>query len=952
MRKSRLIYAATLGLSLAISSSVSLPVDAQEDALNRARAAVALAKYEVAEKELATVKADTVEKLYLQTRVELWTGRYAEAAKTAAKASRLGAAAEVMIAPWRAEALARQGKQDDAIKVLRSVENEAKAHRARLLLGELLIRTGRRVEADVPLRAILSSWQADEIKDDDAEGLSIAGRAAFLLRMPKNANNLFNKAEKAGGAKRVETLLWRAELYLDKYDPGHAGEVVRDAAKLAGDDPRVQVARAQVKLEQTMDFAAAEEHVNRALAVDPKLASAFFVRAGLALRTMDIEGAMKAVDAGLAVNPTDLELLSMKAATRFLAEDMGGFGALEAEVLKLNPEFSRFYSIVGDYAEWEHRYDDIVELMRKAVAIDPGDSKAFAQLGINLIRAGDDTAGLEELRKAWGQDKFNVRVFNTLNLYEKTIADDYVTVDGTKFRIRYQKEEKPILERYVPKMLDAAWGSMVKRYGFTPKVPVGIELYADSQSFSIRTSGLPNVGIQGVCFGQTLAALSPSAGSFNWGMVLWHELAHVFHIQMSKNRVPRWFTEGLAEYETIIVRDEWRREEHLALYFGLRDGKIPKVASFNRAFTHVDSAQDVVMAYFAASQISVFLADEFGFDKVVQHLPGWASGNTTPDVVQQSLGITAEELDRRYRAWLKKSLARYEKQFVPDLSPPPSVEEAREALAKDPKSSNKKVKLALALLAAGESSEAAATLKLTLRENPKEPLALYVQLKLALGEKKLDEAEKLVKQLIDNGDDGYSVRMKAADIAEARDDRKRMKEQLYKAHQLDPIQAEPLGALYDLANKAKDEQGQLWALRKLSQLEQHDRRVWSRLLELLVKGGHWDEAVKAGESAIYIDVANPRIHWLYARALARTGRQVSAIFELNSALVTQPEPKFAAKIYRKMAEGYKKLGKADYAAQAEKYAAHMASLAPAEKASARTRPRRSDTRVSGVAQAE
>jgi tetratricopeptide (TPR) repeat protein len=931
MGLSRLIRTAALALSLA-AASFSAPVSAQDQGLKRARTALALGKYDVAEKELAKVQGGTAEKLYLQTRVELWTGRYVEAAKTAAKAAQHGIAAKVKLAPWHAEALARQGKQAAAIKVLRAVESEAGAHRARMKLGELLIRSGKRVEADVPLRAILSAWQRDEIKDDDAEGLSIAGRAASLLRMPKNANNLFNKAEKAGASKRVETLLWRAELYLDKYDPGHAGAVVRDAMKLAADDPRVQVARAKVKLAQTMDFALAEEHVNRALAVDGKLSEAYFVRAGLALRTMDIEAAMKAVDAGLAVNANDLELLSMKAAARFLAEDNAGFDALEKQVLALNPKYSSFYSIVGEYAEWEHRYDDIVKMMRKAVAVDPGDSKALAQLGVNLIRAGDDKAGLVELNNAWGQDKFNVRVFNTLNLYEKTIANDYVTVDGTTFRIRYHKEEKAILERYVPKMLDAAWGSMVKRYGFKPKVPVGIELYADSQSFSIRTSGLPNIGIQGVCFGQTLAALSPGAGSFNWGMVLWHELAHVFHIQLSKNRVPRWFTEGLAEYETIIVRDEWRREEHRALFFGLRDGKIPKVASFNRAFTHVDSSRDVVMAYFAASQISVFLAEEFGFDKVVSHLPGWASGKSTPEVVQQSLGILAGELDRRYRAWLKKRLARYDKQFVPDLNPPKSVEAAREAVAKDPKNTRKKVKLALALFAAGKTPEAVATLKLSLRENPKEPLGLYVKLRLALGKKELDEADKIIKQLLSGGGDGYAVRMKAADLAELRDDMKKMKKHLFKAHTFDPVQAEPLGALYDLASKGKDEQGQLWALRKLAQLEQHDRRVWGRLLELLVKRGHWDEAVKVGESAIYIDVANAELHWLYARALARSGRHVSAIYELNSALVTKPSPEFAAKIYKKMAEGYRKLGKKDYATKAEEFAAHMAALAPTKRA--------------------
>lgn len=911
---------------IAFSVALPMPVGAQDAGLKRARTALALGKYDVAQQELDKVAGSSPEKLYLKTRLELWTGRYADAAKTAIKAAAAGTEAKVEIAPFHAEALARQGKYAQAIKVLRSVESEPQAHRARMLLGELLIRSGERGKADVPLREILAAWQRDEIENDDAEGLSIAGRAAFLLRMPKNANNLFNLAEKAGASKRVETLLWRAELYLDKYDPGHAGEVVRDAMKLASGDPRVQVARAEVKLAQTMDFAAAEEHVKAALAVDGKLAEAFYVQAGLALRTMDIDAAMRAVEKGLAVNPENLELLSMKAAVRFLAEDQAGFEALEKQVLKINPSYSRFYSIVGDYAEWEHRYDDIIKMMRKATQVDPGDAKAYAQLGLNLIRAGDDKAGLAELRRAWAQDKFNVRVFNTLNLYEKTIAKDYVTVDGTNFRIRYHKEERPILERYVPKMLDQAWGSMVKRYGFTPKLPVGIELYADSQSFSIRTSGLPNIGIQGVCFGQTLAALSPGAGSFNWGMILWHELAHVFHIQMSKNRVPRWFTEGLAEYETIIVRDEWRREEHRALFFGLRDGKIPKVASFNRAFTHVDSPRDVVMAYFAASQISVFLAEEFGFDKVVSHLPGWAAGKTTPEVVQQALGISADELDARYRKWLAKRLSRYNEQFVPDMTPPRSVDEARDAVAKAPKDTRKKVKLALALLATGKRDEALATLTLALRENPKEPLALYTKLHLAINGKKLDEADAIIKKLIANGGDGYSVRMRAADVAEARKNKKTMKKQLFKAHAFDPVQAEPLGALYDLANEQKDEQGQLWALRKLSQLEQHDRRVWQRLLALLVKRGKWDEAVKVGESAIYVDVANPELHFLYARALARTGRHISAIYELNSALVTKPKPEFASRIYAKMAEGYAKLGNDAYAKKAEEFSKYMKSL--------------------------
>ena len=63
-----------------------------------------------------------------------------------------------------------------------------------------------------------------------------------------------------------------------------------------------------------------------------------------------------------------------------------------------------------------------------------------------------------------------------------------------------------------------------------------------------------------------IAAMSPAAATFNWGNVLWHELGHVFAIQLSKNHVPRWFTEGLSEYETIVRRPEWQREEDPALF--------------------------------------------------------------------------------------------------------------------------------------------------------------------------------------------------------------------------------------------------------------------------------------------------------------------------------------------------------------------------------------------------
>jgi tetratricopeptide (TPR) repeat protein len=895
------------------------------DALASATAAFERGEFAAAERLLATIKSgpELAQAKLAQARIELRTGRYDKAVETARAASGLGKDAKIAAAPIRAEALAAQGRISEAIAVVREVESEETAHRARVVLGELLIRTGKRGEANAPLRALFEAYKDDKIKSNDAEGLTLVARAAHLLRSYKNANKIYNEAEKAGGNKRVETLLYRADLFLEKYDPGHAGQVVTEAAKIAPKDPLVHVALARVKLENAMDFAAAESEIRQALEINPNLSSAYFVRAGLALRDLDIAAADAAVNRGLSTNPSDLDLLSMKAAVRYLADDPAGFEAMKKRVFGINPEYSTLYQVVGEYAEWEHRYEDIVRMMREAVQLDPGDAKAYATLGLNLIRSGDDKAGLEALRKAWDKDPFNVRVYNTLNFYEKEVENDYVTLQGQRFILRYHKEEKDILERYVPRMLEEAWGSMVKRYGFTPKQPVSIELYADPQHFSIRTSGLPNVGIQGVCFGQTLAALSPSAGEFNWGNVLWHELGHVFAIQQSKNHVPRWFTEGLSEYETIIRRPEWQREEDPALFAAWKGGRIPAVGSFNRAFTHVDSVEDVTMAYFAASQIVVFMAKEFGFPKVVSMLPRWAAGERTPEVVKGSLGITTEELDRRFKGWLEPRLSRYTKQFVPDLHAPP-LDDARKAALADPKNGKKLVELALALLEDGQEPEAEATLAEALRVDPKQPDAHYFKLLKAFRAKDAKEAGRLITKMIADGNDGYALRMKEADLAEVQKDLVKMKASLEAAARFDPSQAEPLQGLYDLAHKQKDKAGELSALRRLSLIDQHDRRVWVRLLRLLTERGEWQEAKKVGESAIFVDVANPEVHRLYAKALARTGNFISAVFELNSALIAmrggKPKPDEVVAIYKDLETAYEKLKKDDLAKQAREYA--------------------------------
>jgi len=852
------------------------------------------------------------------------TGRYAEALTTLAPLLARNETAP-LAAVWSARASRGLADRPAAEAVLRRVESDPSARAAHLELGDLLLSEGRRADAEHVLMTLIDDYNQDRIPESDGLDLALVGRAAQLLRSPRDANDEYNAAERALPSA-TQILLYRADLFLEKYDPGHAEEVLNEILDKAPAQPQALTLLARVKLAQALDFDEAERLARLALAVNPRLGSAHAILVGIALRDMDLELANRLLDDGLKASPEDLELLSLRAAARFLADDPAGLAAAKQAVFALNAQFSKFYSILSEFADWEHRYDEIVRMMREAVAVDAEDGVAYGELGLNLIRAGDDAGGIQALSRAFSLDPYNVRVFNTLNLYTKTIPHDYVTVEHPPFRIRYHKDERAILERYVPALLDRAWKQMVKAYGFTPETPIGVELYAERENFGVRTGGLPETAIQGVCFGRTLASMSPKNESFNLGMTLWHELSHVFHIQLSKSHVPRWFTEGLAEYETIVARPEWAREQDPDLYQALRDNRLPAVANMTRAFTRAEELSDVATAYYASSQILVMLVEQNGRPKMAEMLKAWGQGRRTPDVLHDVLGKSPDAVDQEFHAFARKRLARYEQQFVPNTRAR-SIEASQLEVEHAPGSAAAHTALAASLLHRGKAEAATAEVARALALDPNYPDAQFFSAQLSSHDPV--HAVPALHKLVAAGHDGYAVELLLAQILGGNDEAG-ARAALEAAVRFDPTQAAPQYALADLGEKSSDTAGELGAMRALAGLEQHEPRVYRRLLTLLDGEHAYEEAVRVGEAAIYADVNGLTTHALFADALEHTGDHARAIFELESAALCEGAPQDLAEVHARLAALYRKAGKAALAKAQEKLAKSLASAPAAQ----------------------
>ena len=199
-------------LTLAVVSGIALAsADALADPATVLEARQALEHAEFGDAAAALSKLESMpekgEVPLLRAELLLRTGKLEEAQKEADKAAKQKGAKPAAFA-LKAQALFAQGKTAEAIEALREVEGDEKARRARLLLGEYLIATGKRAEARAPLMTLIDDYNRQDddpkaITSTDAEGLTMVGRAAHLLRNASNANDAYKEAEAASGKRKT-----------------------------------------------------------------------------------------------------------------------------------------------------------------------------------------------------------------------------------------------------------------------------------------------------------------------------------------------------------------------------------------------------------------------------------------------------------------------------------------------------------------------------------------------------------------------------------------------------------------------------------------------------------------------------------------------------------------------------------------------------------------------------
>ena len=489
---------------------------------------------------------------------------------------------------------------------------------------------------------------------------SLAGaRDAYLraegywgLEMYQEANNQFRIAVDQAPANAMLRVRW-GRLMHERFNNTEANNLFKEALQR---DPKNAQAYYGLALVSADGFdSKAIEYASKAIELDPKLYEARELLASLLLEDSDEAKAFDEADAALKISGEALDAMAIHAAIEALA-DRSPDAWLE-KIRQINPAYGEGYALVAHHLVLNRRYEDGIAYYRKAMEADPRLWPAGSQLGINLMRLGQEDEARKQLELSYNNGYRNEETVNSLRLLDS--YKNFVTIKDGDAILKLHKKEAQLLRPYFAAEMKKIIATYNKKYKMTLPGPVQVEVYPDHEDFAVRTLGMPGLGALGVTFGEVIAMDSPSGrppGEFHWASTLWHEMSHVYILTATNFRVPRWFTEGLAVHEETQASPEWGDRITPDVLVAMRDKKLLPVAELDRGFIRPEYPSQVIVSYYQAGRICDYIQDRWGADKLLDMVHSFAQHKNTPDVIRQGLGMAPEDFDKQFLAWLDKDV--------------------------------------------------------------------------------------------------------------------------------------------------------------------------------------------------------------------------------------------------------------------------------------------------------
>lgn len=694
---------------------------------------------------------------------------------------------------------------------------------------EAALKAGQLELAGARLVEIASLVQRFSWRYTDAEELVILGQIDEMNGVDAR-EVLSNRYEKAQQRNRLSREPWLAigQLALDKNDAAFAAETFTAAIEKFPEDPDLHfgLARALAASNSPETTAA----VMAALKFNGKHIPSLLFQVDRLISSEEYGKALDLIEQVRSVNPHDTDAWAYKAVIAHFTNDPRGEIAARDHALARWSTNPRVDHTIGRKLSQHYRFKEGAAYQRRALKLDDSFVPARRQLAQDLLRLGDEAAGWRVAEKAHDQDSYNVQTFNLLELHDE--LNKFVALEDESFILRMERTEAQLYGPEVLALLNRAKATLGEKYGLELNERVTVEVFPNQDDFAVRTFGMPAVsGYLGVCFGRVITANSPASrreNPSNWEAVLWHEFCHVVTLELTRNRIPRWLSEGISVYEELQEHDSWGQKMDPRSRKHILDGEHTSLSQLSSAFMNPKSGWHLNFAYFESALAVDFLVANYGLAAMRNVLNDLKAGLP----INVALDRRCDAIDK-----LEQDFDEFLKQRAESLAPGLdwSTPDLQSILAED--------------------NDA---LDVWVRENPNNFIGLLALATRKMKESEWQAAETALKKLIelypgyDGGDNAYEM----------------------------------LARVYRELNKHDEERS---TLEQFASISSEAVTANLRLIELQTADADWKELSRTARRLQAVDPLMQPAHEAAALAAERLDNPELAVTSLQRMLVLEPD---------------------------------------------------------------
>ncbi|MBM84363.1 MAG: hypothetical protein CMJ78_27730 [Planctomycetaceae bacterium] len=588
-----------------------------------------------------------------------------QTAQVAIKAKRYGEGWQLL----KATAEFQTGRYDDAIATIdEGLKRYSWSIRLRHLGHFVALHQGDAKRAKGLLDEINSLASRFSWRYTDAENLVTLGRVALLMKADARTvlEGFYDRAKRYS-SKRRSPHLASGQLALSKHDNGLAAETFAAALKLFPKDADMLYGMAR----STDDRQLAVAMLLKTLEANPNHIEAMLWNADRAIDAENYKSAQAMIDKVLAINPKNAEAWAYLAVIANLANDVEGEQIYRKAALSgwaTNPGVDH---LIGRKLSMKYRFAEGAAYQRLALKFDADHLPARIQLSQDLLRLGQEEEGWKLATAVHESDGYDVATFNLVELHDKLAK--FRTIENDHFILRMDAREAAIYGDRVMELLQSAKQTLCEKYGLELTDKITVEVFPDPDDFAVRTFGMPAIpGFLGVCFGRVITANSPASqldNPSNWRSVLWHEFCHVVTLELTKNKIPRWLSEGISVYEELQKNGTWGQRMNPRYREMILAGEFTDMSDLSSAFMSPKSGLHLQFAYYESALAVEFLVKNYKIDSVRGVLTDLGKGLAINDALERN-AAPIDQLDLEFSDFVverAKTLAPKADWTKPDL---------------------------------------------------------------------------------------------------------------------------------------------------------------------------------------------------------------------------------------------------------------------------------------------